>query len=388
MISYWLIGRHESKFIDKIVVDVSNKLNHAQLSVADYPVGLERRIKHIYTLLDLDTKDVRFLVICGIGGIGKTTLAKEIYNRLHRKFEGNWFLESVRETCRQPDGLVLLQRRLLSCILKRDAHKYIENDHHGIKVLEERLWCRRVLLVLDDVDDSKQLRALAINREKFLAGSRIIVTTRDMSALNSLQLKEDDEVYNVPELDLEESFELFSWHAFNEIQPLTEYKELSHKVIGYAGGIPLVLEILGAFLSDKNATEWISELRKLEKIPHNDVHGSLRISFDSLDTQQQSLFLYIACFFLGEELDFAVKVLEGFDLYPECDIKVLARRCLVKVGDKKISMHDLVRDMGREIVRQECIDDPGKRSRIWDHEDAFSIMRNNTVRLLFHFSLI
>lgn len=376
-------GRHESKFIDKIVEDVSEKLNPTQLSVADYPVGLERRIQQLHHFLDLQPKDVQFLTICGIGGIGKTTFAKEIYNRLHLQFERHVFLANVRETSIQPNGLVLLQTKLLSGILKNDDHK-IENVHHGTKVLERILKGQRVLIVLDDVDSAKQIKALAISRHGFCAGSKIVITTRDMSALNPLRINEDNEMYDVPELDAEESLQLFNWHAFKKSDPLEGFQELSLKVVEYARGVPLVLEILGSFLFDKNVSEWRSELKKLEKFPPYDVHGRLRISFDSLDSEQKSLFLDIACFFIGVPIDIAIQVLEGFDLYPEADIKVLARRCLVKVIRNKLRMKDVVRDMGREIVRQECIEDPGKRSRIWDHEDAHNILTNDTVSLSTH----
>lgn len=51
-------------------------------------------------------------------------------------------------------------------------------------------------------------------------------------------------------------------------------------------------------------------------------------------------------------------------------------------------MHDLIEEMGKEIVRQEDMEEPGKRSRVWDHEDIIHIFKRNTVRwitLSFHF---
>lgn len=248
--------------------DVLEKLNPIQLSLADYPTGLERRLSHLHKLLDLESNDVRFLAIYGVGGIGKTTLAKALYNRLYHQFDGHVFLDNVQETSKQPDGIVSLQRKFVSSIIKNDIHK-IENEHHGIKVVEKRVCGRKVFIVLDDVDSIKQLRALAINRDRFCAGSRIIITTRDKSALKSLQLNEDVEMYDVPEMDAEESLQLFSWHAFKNSKPLEEYTKLSHKVVEYGRGLPSVLEILGAFFSDKTLPEWGCELRKLDKI-----HGS------------------------------------------------------------------------------------------------------------------
>ena len=46
-------------------------------------------------------------------------------------------------------------------------------------------------------------------------------------------------------------------------------------------------------------------------------------------------------------------------------------------------MHDLIRDMGREIVCKEDPKGPRKRSRLWLHEDAFDILTNHKVRTFF-----
>jgi hypothetical protein len=43
-------------------------------------------------------------------------------------------------------------------------------------------------------------------------------------------------------------------------------------------------------------------------------------------------------------------------------------------------MHDLLQEMGRDIVRQECLQDPGKRSRLWLYKDINSVLTENTVR--------
>ncbi|XP_059654438.1 disease resistance protein RUN1-like [Cornus florida] len=278
----------------------------------------------------------------------------------------------------QPNGLVELQEKLLCDILLTDGNQRIRSEDYGIEVIKRRAWCRRVLLVLDDVDNINQLRALAINRDFLRRGSRIIITTRDLSSVSSLEM---NEVYMPQELNNEESLQLFSWHAFRSYRPVQDYEILSEKVVSYAKGLPLVLEILGASLLNSTIAEWKSELKKLKKIPHMDVQRKLALSMNSLDDEQKGLFLDIACFFVGMDKDFPIKLLKGCGFFPESGIGVLSRRGLVSIDVlNRLRMHDLIQDMAREIVRQECPEEPGERSRLWYHKDALDVLRNNTVR--------
>lgn len=99
------------------------------------------------------------------------------------------------------------------------------------------------------------------------------------------------------------------------------------------------------------------------------------------DDKDREVFLDIACFFNGYDKYFTVHVLEDSECFPEIGIGVLARRALVRIDDfNKLKMHDMLRDMGREIVRQESLKEPGERSRLWHNEDALHVLRNLTVR--------
>ncbi|XP_059654444.1 disease resistance protein RUN1-like [Cornus florida] len=332
--------------------------------------------------LGSNSDDVWIVAIWGIGGIGKTTIAKAMYNRVHRihQFQSSSFLNDVGRTSRDTNGVVKLQKQLLSDLLK-DGNEKIRCKDHRIEVIKKRAWHRRVLLVLDDVDNVRQLRALAINRDLLRGGSRIIVTSRDLSSLSSLRLDKVSEVYELDVLNEQESLKLFSWHAFRSNRLEKDYEYLSQKVVSSAKGLPLVLEILGSFLSDKTEPEWKGKLEKLEKIPDHDVQQKLALSFNALDDKQKGLFLDIACFFVGMDQHLPIKILKGCDFYLESDIGVLSRRCLVSIdGHNQLKMHDLIQDMAREIVRQECPEEPGERSRLWFHEDILDVLRNNTVR--------
>ncbi|XP_052171709.1 disease resistance protein RUN1-like isoform X3 [Diospyros lotus] len=383
-----MVDRDEASFVELIIEEVERQLNPTiRLHVADHSVGMIPRLQKLHKLLSMESSnDVRIVAIWGIGGLGKTTIAKAAYNHISCQFEGSSFIANVRQTSQQPNGLFLLQKQILSDILRKENCS-IQNSHEGIEFIKRRAFCgRRILLVLDDVDDVQQLKALAIDPKILHNGSRIIITTRDISSLSSLRLVV--EIYTPELLNNHESLQLFSWHAFQKDHPLEDYVKLSNEVVNYAGGVPLALEVLGSFLLGKTKFEWRNAMIKLKKIPHDDVVGKLKISFDSLNKEEKDLFLDIACFFTGMSRNFTIKVLEGCNFFPEIGIRCLANCCLIKYEFGKgygyesrymyqIMMHDLLRDMGREIIRQESIKDTSRRSRLWDHEDVLEMLRHS-----------
>jgi hypothetical protein len=356
-------------------------VNPARLNVAKYPIGMQSRVQDIKNLLNLGTRDVRIVGIYGMGGIGKTTLAKAIYNEINDAFDGSSFLFDLKESSEMRNGIADLQEQLLHDILKKELK--IDNVDRGISVIEERIHGKKVLVILDDVDDFENLHKL-IKKERLGPGSRIIVTTRDENVLNSLGA---DEKYKVNELNYWESLRLFSWHAFNMANPKEEYSELSNEALVYAGGIPLALELLGSFLKVISIAEWKSTLEKLRRAPLEKIQNILRISFDALDVDTKNIFLDIACFFVGmdKDKDYVIQILDGCDFFPNIGIKTLIERSLLKIDrENKFRLHALIRDMGREIIRKKPEDLlptlPGERSRLWFHKDVLNVLRNYTVR--------
>ncbi|TQD97613.1 hypothetical protein C1H46_016787 [Malus baccata] len=361
---------YESKFIEKIVKVVGDKLSRTPLIVEPKLIGIKSQVEDINLWLQDGSTDVGILVVYGMSGIGKTTIAKHVYNSNFRSFEGSSFIENISEIADRPNGLGQIQKQLLSDILNG---REVKIHGEGLRKIERAISSRRVLLVLDDVDHMDQLDAVLKMKDRFYPGSKILITTRRERLLKAHQVTK---VHKVGTLYYNESLELFSWHAFRQYHPPSGYMEYSKKVVHYCDGLPLALKVLGSSLSGESIDVWESALEKLKVIPNGEIMYKLRMSYDSLqDDHDRKLFLHIACFLIGRNKSYIVKILDGCDFYTVVGIQNLIDRCLVTIdGCNNLQMHDMIRDMGREIVRHES-EELGKRSRLWRHKDSFEVLR-------------
>ncbi|KAM7478686.1 hypothetical protein LguiA_026899 [Lonicera macranthoides] len=172
---------HEAKFIQEIVKEVERKLNRTVLYVDRHLVGINSRVENTDSWVQSSSSSEDILVICGMGGIGKTIIAKFVYNLNFQRFEGSCFLALVKEKSQQLNGLVNLQAQFLSSILKGKRREIYDVDN-GIIKINEAICCKRILVVIDDVDEMEHLDASLRTRE-FYPGSKLIITTRNKSLL-------------------------------------------------------------------------------------------------------------------------------------------------------------------------------------------------------------
>ncbi|GJV61589.1 Toll/interleukin-1 receptor domain-containing protein [Tanacetum coccineum] len=185
---------------------------YSTLSNADETlVGMEIRISDVLSSLKIGTEDVRMIGIKGIGGGGKTTLARAVYDQISNHFEGKSFVENVRAVSKSKlSGLTKLQKQILKDVLNKEDFLF-STLHDGKNMLKDTMSRRKILLVLDDVDCKEQLEALAGQLNWFKSGSRIIITTRDEQVLSSHRVKF---VHSHLVLPREAIFGSPVWHAF------------------------------------------------------------------------------------------------------------------------------------------------------------------------------
>ncbi|CAN1754020.1 Disease resistance protein L6 [Linum perenne] len=169
----------QGAIIDQVFFKVWSKLRMDYMLVTDDLIGMDSHLAKMKELLQLDYKGVKVIGIHGMGGIGKTTIAKALYNEFRGRFDRCCFVEDVRETLSTKiDGVVSLQRKIVRNILQLSECK-VEDSNEGIHIIKNRVCKHKVLIVLDDVDYRFKFDNILGKLEDFGSGSRFIVTTRD-----------------------------------------------------------------------------------------------------------------------------------------------------------------------------------------------------------------
>ncbi|KAM0008208.1 putative TIR domain, P-loop containing nucleoside triphosphate hydrolase [Helianthus debilis subsp. tardiflorus] len=374
-----VVSGSETAFIADIVQKVYCQLDLKLLSTPTGLTGIETRAEDINSWLRSEQPDNSVLAICGMGGSGKTTLAKYIYNLNKQNFECSSFLEGIEN---QPAVLLGLQKQLLRDVSGNNI--MISNLSEGTFQIEKVIEKKRVLIVIDDIDDKDTLNTL-VGTKVFHTQSKIIITTRHLSIHTWVgSISYGCTVHKIELLNDHESLELLSYHAFGSKVPMKGFKELAIQLSQYCEGNPLALKVLGSSLSEGQGTRietWRSTMNSLNSLKGDiniKIQGVLQKSFDTLPCEShRELFLHIACLFLGEYADDVSIILED-DYHAESGIVTLINRCLVtdpRVSGDKLAMHKLLQDMARNIVRKDS-KDPAEHSRVWRHDECKTLLRN------------
>ncbi|KAJ8759131.1 hypothetical protein K2173_004138 [Erythroxylum novogranatense] len=370
-----IIGRNDHMLINKIIEDILEKLNQSMPCVDfEHLVGMDSRIKEIKEVFTINPLETRILGIWGMGGIGKTTTAEVIYKMMSNQFQDFCFVHNVRQQT-EAGSINKLQEKLISKALgEKDSKKYTLSASPG-PFLKERLGRKKMLIVLDDVNDPLQIESLIGDPFWFGSGSMILITGRNKQVFG----RRADFIYEVKPLNYCEALQLFNKSAFKQIYPKEDYALLSHSLVRYAQGNPLALKVLGSSLVGKKHIEWESAINQLSEVPNKDIMYVLQISYNGLNRAEKDVFLDIACFFkhAGEicvNKDILRKIYKspGFNII----LSVLKDKCLVTSSKNKLEIHDLLQEMGKEIVRQEA-KFPNQRSRLWDLEDIYQLFMAN-----------
>ncbi|KAF8054566.1 hypothetical protein N665_1325s0001 [Sinapis alba] len=371
---HFLKWDNESEMIEKIARDVSKKLNSTVSSDFEDMVGIEAHLEKMQSLLYLDDEDecgAMIVGICGPAGIGKTTIARALHSRLSSTFQHSCFMENLRGSCNSGldvYGLKLrLQELLLSKILNQNG---IKINHLG--ALPERLHDRKVLIILDDVDDLQQLEALASDTNWFGHGSRIIVTTEDQELLEQHGI---NNTYHVDFPPIENACKILCRYAFKRSWAPYGFDKLAERATELCSNLPLGLRVMGSMLRGKKEEDWESILHRLEKSSITKIDAVLRVGFESLHENDQTLFLLIAVFFNYADDGHVKAMLADSKLDAILGLKTLIYKSLIQLSTKgEIVMHKLLQQVGIQAIQRQ---EPWKRQILIDTDDIRYVLEND-----------
>eukprot|EP01018_Ginkgo_biloba_P005661 Gb_24679 [translate_table: standard] len=341
---------HEIQLFKTLRTQILSKLAKLPLEVAKHPVGVEERKNVAMDLLEMKSETIIIsLCIHGMGGVGKNTLAKALFNDLRPKFSATCFMSDVRKTDTKE-----LQMNIITSLVNIDRHDVkINSPEEGMSLMKKHLATVHALLVLDDVGHRELLTVLL--GDLFRPGSRIIVTTRNKGVLDQ-RSNHLNRFYQVEGLDDDQALQLFIWQAFPERFLDKKYQRLSEQVVKSCQGLPLAIEVIGGLLFDEKDPQF----------------------YDVLNDTEKEICLDIACFFVGSDKYKCLYVWEASGWCANSALDNLQMRCLIKVSsDDRLEMHDILRDMGRSIVTKQSISDIGEHSRLWDEKDVRKVFKQN-----------
>ncbi|KAL2326991.1 hypothetical protein Fmac_020418 [Flemingia macrophylla] len=378
------------------------EMTHSHVNPSNI-VGREHDKQNIIKLLVQDGHDqcLSVIPIVGMGGLGKTTLAKLVFNDAN--IDQCFTLKMW--ACLSNDFEL---RNVLIKILNSLNPAYEEFKNYEIEQLQNRLrnilQRQKFLLVLDDVwnENIGKWNELKEIIDVGAEGSKVLVTTRSHSTAAIMHTKPFNS-YPLERLSEEESFSLFVKLAFEEgeVKKYPQLLEIGKEIVKKCRGTPLAVKTLGSSLFSRvDRIEWESiRDNEIWNLPQNenDILPALEISYDRLPSYLKPCF---ASFSLFEEDDkissfMCVNMWEALGFLPPLKEKetivdvanhflhdLLSRSFLmdfIDFGDRyyEFKLHDLVRDVAIYVAKGEFQTIYSTSSTIYEHVQHVRFMKNN-----------
>lgn len=364
----------QSQLSPNLLADIERKRSQDCLLdvIQDDLVGIEENRRLLTGWLNSDEQITRLITVSGMGGLGKTTLVTNVYEREKNNFTTHaWIVVS------QNYDVVELLRKLLRKIGEPEQSQLVDLDARDLKAkVKERLAGRKCLIVLDDVWNQEAYTQI---RDAFqnLQASCVIITTRQeqvaVLAHPTCQLK-------LKPLDHGDALVLFCRKAFyNSINCSCpdELEKLANNIVDRCQGLPLAIVTMGGLLSALPPIKqvWNETYKQFQdQLTNNDhVRAILNLSYHDLPGNLRNCFFYCSLFpedhLMSRESLVWLWVAEGFALQNEQSTpeevadrylrELIQRNMLEAVENDELGrvhtckMHDLVRDLALSVAKEE-----------------------------------
>ncbi|KAK7407108.1 hypothetical protein VNO78_08751 [Psophocarpus tetragonolobus] len=337
-------------------------------------VGIDKPKKQLIDLLFNEEVGRAVIPIYGMGGLGKTTLAKQVYDdpKVKKRFRIHAWV-NVTQSFKLEELLKDLVQQLYNVIGKPAPEAVGQMKSDKLKeVIKNLLQRSRYLIVLDDVWHTKVWDSVKLALPNNNRGSRVMLTTRkkDIALYSCAELGKD---FNLEFLPEEEAWYLFCKKTFQGNSCPPHLEEVCRKILKMCGGLPLAIVAIGGALATRgraNIEEWQmvcksfgSEILGNDKL--EDMKKVLSLSFNELPYYLKSCLLYLSIFPEFHAIEhmrlIRLWIAEGFvngedgktlEEVADSYLKELLDRSLLQVVEKTSDgrmktcrMHDLLREI-------------------------------------------
>uniref|UniRef100_A0A5B6Z6W5 Uncharacterized protein n=1 Tax=Davidia involucrata TaxID=16924 RepID=A0A5B6Z6W5_DAVIN len=315
----------------------------------------------------LKDDEIDIIGICGMGGVGKTTMVKEVATKAKAD---HLFDEIVMSVVSQDRDLKKIQGEIGDMLgLKFDEDNIIARAGRLCARLKNG---KRILVILDDVWEGFDLGEVGIPLGGDRKGCKVVLTSRLQRVCSDMGTQKD---FTVQVLSEQEAWDLFKEIAGNSVDSSTDIHPIAKEVVKECGGLPIAVITVAKALKNRRKHAWNDALQQLRRsnvthIPgmHDNVNACIELSYSHLESHQAKSLLLLCCIF-PEDYEIPIEDLVRYGVGRRLfeDVETLAdardrvywlvdelRSCyLLLAGDEDkefVKLHDVVRDVGISIA--------------------------------------
>ncbi|XP_030959735.1 probable disease resistance protein At4g27220 [Quercus lobata] len=344
----------------------------------------------------LTDDNIRAIGVCGMGGLGKTMLVGKIAKQA---IEDKLFERVVTVVVSQTPNLKQIQKDIAKELELKFQDE--DTDFQKAHLLCERLKKEKILLIMDDIWNKIDLEAHGISFGDDHKGSKLLLTSRFRDVLGTDM--DAQEIFSVGVLSNDEAKYLFS-KIVGDLAENLNFQSTMVELVKECAGLPIAITtVANALKNQKKPNVWKDALRQLKRANpthikgmHDKVYQGIKLSYNFLPKEAQSLFLFCSLFEEDMVIPIALlwRILVGLDFFQDVYtmeevrnmvhtlVESLKDSCLLLEGDGSgtFKMHDVIRDVAiyiadkdKEMLTIRSSNDSEKWSNMKNLKDSIGI---------------